>query len=492
MTNPRHTVRLGARRAVVLSLALPLVALSACSSELITPPSLRDEVAEPPTPTTGDDRSAKPSPSTTPPRETGSSETPSDESPRTPEATTDATTEEPTTADTTPEPESPGGEIGLAGAYGDHWSGGAIVASPGSAQDPSKTPLKFWIPGQSGMTTCEVDLYEADEEAPNWGKAVLMATTGADPALAVAYTAFVPASGLDPQTARAYLQTVDPDTCGLGDRVALTEEMSGENVSELRPEFVGFSDNVLAVKPYRDGYVLDSSTILGVDLEDGSIRWEETFSEQAVRAVALAPGMVAIQRSSGSDEHVDVETGDLILKTGDDEFPGSINASAWRMDDESFLVEIRREFWRVSPGTAELVSGGEPTSGTPRLLTHHEDGERVLVSMFYPEDAQPGETDSYLGYVDAAGDVHEILSTDEVSSLGVRLLGAGQGLVWIETSSETFAIELDGSMADDAGSGRMKAEGDRFFGDTAWTRWVGGSGENSRIMSTERGYPSEG
>lgn len=347
------------------------------------------------------------------------------------------------------------------------WRGGMVG---GTALKGGTATVVGWTPGMSEVAVCELEPWQDGETQPTdtvVDTAIdVMATTGDKPVVMLLYPALTEASGLDAQTTHVYAQSVDLSSCSLGERVDVAGEVP-KDLTATAPQFVGTSENVLAVAPFSSltTSLPDVSALIGIDAGKGSTAWKQSFpgKQIEVRSDYLEGAQnnesvfdLGVQDNSQPAATqvrtlVSVATGETVAKAGDFEAPSvSLGEDAFLYTDASG-EGVHDPQTVAENGKTKQVSGGvmAPTA----VAGDDGEGNRVLVGFYCAADASDCDltgSGHALGYVGTDASIHEILPASKVESLGLKLLGFSDGNLYVETTSEHLIVGLDGKQVGDA------------------------------------------
>lgn len=403
-------------------------------------------------------------------------------------------------ATTSPTPEEPTGSPDLIYASNSTlnglaltWRGGVVgtaVINGGSAQ------VVAWAPGMTEVVTCNLSLWNADEYAPGdtvarSGIDVMATTNDGTAAVAVLYAATKQASGLDAEVTSIYTQALDPASCSLGERFEVVSKVP-EGLIVAAPKFIGATADVLAIAPYsslnRD--LPDTPALLGYSPSQGKIVWSRAFSghqievrEQYLEATQNNQSVfdLGVQDSSETlatqvRTLVSVETGKDVAEASDFEAPTGDLGSRFVFTDTRGFDGYEKQF--ISDGSSSSVLKGG-TMSPEAVVAYDGNGKRVLVGFYCADDADDCSISEYgraLGYLTEGGTIHEVLPASKVDDLQLRFHGASNGVLYVETTSESLTIGLDGTQIGNANEFPYYPVSEISNGDEIWTLWKTDSG----------------
>lgn len=371
------------------------------------------------------------------------------------------------------------------------WRGGALAVKELEQDNRSAPPiaaLSVWVPGMSSPVLCRLPLWEPDELWPGSGSSAydVMATTGAEPKLLITYEATTQASGLTAQVSQGYVQTLDPAGCNLGPRTEIGTAVSGANsVGELTPRLAGATADVLLVETNRLG------DVVALNAESLAVVWQETFEGYTSETREAAPGYIHVyQKKEG-----EFGTRSMFLSVADGSVLGA--STDYALDREGVVLAPGRLLFNgVTSDDLHILEGTAARQVDVRgevEFTAVSPTEFVAVGFFARSD-ETALADRFLGYIDAQGQVHEIVSAEQVRALDVELHSLSGGVLYLTTTAEFVTVGLDGAKIGQATTTTPDYESDgedQVIGDAVYTLWEPDNNGEFYYVTKDGALPEE-
>lgn len=360
------------------------------------------------------------------------------------------------------------------------WQGGMIGAGKTDKSDPH---VWGWTPGMTDVKSCELKVTESNETLatdPSYA-----ATTGATPQVAVVYAVTTKASGLDAESTHVYAQPMDLESCHLGKRIDLLGAAVPEDM-DADPKIVAEDADHVVVQPLDENTVLKGQAgVVGLDVNAQKVGWSTKFTDKRVAVRESydggpqAPGVfdLGVESDGSMDPEqrslVSAKDGSTVTKEEDFEAPAA------RLDDSTIIYTNTKN----SPNTQTILYGGKKTEvkggAMARSARPMDDGHgaTVLAGLYCPtgQNCSIVDTaDGALGYVGKDGTIKQILSSEKVKSLHLKVDGVSNGRIYASTTDEHIVIGLDGKQIGSAyktDDYPYSAWGERRIGDHLWTFW---------------------
>lgn len=434
------------------------------------------------------------------------------EEPKDPEPT-DETEEEPKPEE--PLPPSPAETVYLTdeaealnyGGVADFdWLGGMAGAA---RIDGSNVVVAGWMPGMSGLNVCRLRPLNGPEDFASGtasGKSVelIAPLENEDFTAYLLFSAATPAEGLEPEKTVTYVLPFDMETCTAEDRIDVTGPIH-KDLNAFHPKFGGASTSTIAVAPYPNNNRKhpDVPVLFGFDTKTQSVVWELS-----------TPGTTLKLFGGGSADEkrcpyvLDIKVGDedvrklLLVEDGSTVVESPLfDAPLLSMGPDNFLYTTRthsfggessQSIYHVNEVASTPV---ERSLGSNAQAGRGPDGSIVAAGYLCGNletkcDANNGAA---LGHMDTEGRTKELLSSAQVEALGVQFLGFAGGRVYVKTTSETIALDLDGNQV----GGRIDVETRPYvpvqsliLPSETWTLWEIPKGRANYVVTKDGEMPA--
>lgn len=416
----------------------------------------------------------QPGPSTTPsPASTSPSE----------EATSDDVTAPAPTSSSTPAADDNGDtsaqSVDLRSSKRLDWHGGMLAHVTKKTDDVEVTG---WTPGMEAPATCALEPWREDEIKDGLpitrGFAIAAPTEDPGENVTVLVAATPKASGVsNSRETRVYAQNLDLSSCELGERVQVDDPVSQDG-SSVEPEIIASGRTTLALRiPGPDGST--DERLVGFEPGAGETTWTSPHDVSSDRRDVT--GAVVPVELHGPDRAVmSAETGEVIADGRGLEGPTGTFG-------ESVLVTFLRSFGEAAqevhgPDGMRPVTGGAITGG---FAMQDGDGEFIHVGYLCgPEVDYCSAREGGIGYIDSGGELHSVLSAEEVDELGLKLVGGSAGVIYANTTDEGVAFDLSGEDVEQPVEGALEEapqSGDRVVDGRSWALWTQSDGDSLRI-----------
>lgn len=366
------------------------------------------------------------------------------------------------------------------------WRGNMI----GSATlDGTEATFRGWVPGMATIAECRPDLW-LDNEKPTDDMVVdaavdMMATTSDTPVVTIAYAATTNASGIDPESTRIYLQTLDLSTCAVGERIDVLGTAIPRDTFATAPKLLASGPTTVAVAPWpRLVTELPAlPAVLGINPAERKTTWVKTLPGQQAQGRTTSAGGTAPDGVfdlwhgvASSTDYVrvliDAETGTELVKSDDFEPPAA------RLGPDRMVYTTTEK----SPNAQSVLSGGKVAGFANGALKEGavvmDDGKgaSVLLGRHCPtsENCSVISDDGGLGYIGAGAAVVTVMDVTRAEDLSLEFLGGSSGRIFVKTSQEHLTLGLDGKQigsAFDPAEYPYRPIGEKRIGGTLWTLW---------------------
>lgn len=385
------------------------------------------------------------------------------------------------------------------------WRGNMI----GSAHlDGGKAVFRGWLPGMATIAECTPSLWAANERPSNdtvvKADVDMIATSSDNPVVAIAYAVKTNASGLDPESTRIYVSTLDLNTCAVGARIdVLGAPVPRENFATA-PKLVASGPTTVAVAPWPgiETKLPDLPAFVGINPTSGAASWSKSLpGKQAEAGNRYTGGPVAdgvfdlssrISGQVGERVLIDAETGSELVKADDFEAPAA-RLGADRMVYTTTEKNPNAQSM-LSGGKVSVLSGGALKEGA--VVMDDGNGQSVLIGRYCPSDdgCSVIASDGGLAYIGASNAVTPVMDQAKTEDLGLKFRGGSAGKLYVQTTQEHLTIGLDGKQigsAYDHAQYPYAPVGEKRIAGTLWTLWKsdGGFAGNDDFAIGKNGQP---
>lgn len=337
-----------------------------------------------------------------------------------------------------------------------HWSGGAIVYFRKWNGDKENPEFNFgiWTPALTTPQECTIRPLLSGEVVSksimaDWDKTFgidVMATVGDEIFAGITFDARKKASGLTPDKATVYYQTLDVKTCTLGKRIDLGVSLEGAGAS-LNANFVGYGEKNLAI--------LTGTNIVIVDAKSGEIVKKLESDSSFEKASPVAKNIMYTYSGYNLDyteSFYQVDTGELLLSS---RLEDKSKPQYFRIPDEYNTATgpntavIRR---KTDDGSEDvLLSGSEvislsKDSGSfePFMYSQVDDKNWITFGAIKTSNCGWNSEPCEIKVLTSSGDLLPFLSTEKLAPLQAVIIAISGDYVYLKTTTEVLELTSTG------------------------------------------------